>query len=172
MTAEPLTCPYCNALIPASEGATAGRRTTCPRCGETFTLLQPQPHGSADLQTSPATNAAPVDVDLEVGRQFRMRRNNRRLAAAILVVMGLGALISLSFALYSQSERRANDRRMPHKPKGPNLTEPPPTPATTPPAALEALRGCRPILTWSPGFRSPNCIRPRPAAIYLTTCLE
>ena len=69
-----------------------------------------------------------------------MRRNNRRVAVGILIVMGLGALISLSFALYSQPERRANDRRMPHKPRGPNLTEPPPTPATTPPAALEALR--------------------------------
>jgi hypothetical protein len=140
MTTAPLTCPYCNAFIPASEGSTVGQRVPCPRCGEAFTVLQTPPRGSADLQTAP-TNAPPITgVDLDVDRRLRMRRNNRIVAATVLGVMGLGAILGLSYALYSQPERRAHDTRMPHKPRGPNLTDLPTTPTATPPIALEALR--------------------------------
>ncbi len=140
MTTEPLTCPYCNALIPASEDSKVGQRMPCPRCGEAFTVLQPPPRGSAALQTFPI-NASPITgVDLEVDRGLRMRRRNRIVGAAVLCVMTLGAALSLSFALYSQPERRANDTRMPHKPRGPNLAELPTTPTATAPAAMEALR--------------------------------
>jgi hypothetical protein len=140
MTIEPLTCPYCNALVPVSSGTTAGQCVPCPRCGEAFTLRQPRPRGSADLQTAP-TNAPPIaGVDLDVDRRLRMGRTNRIVAAAVLGVMGLMAVLSLTYALYTQPDRRAHDTRLPHKPRGPNLTDLPSTPASTPPAALEALR--------------------------------
>ncbi len=71
---------------------------------------------------------------------MRMRRANRLIAVGVLCVMALGAAVSLTFALYSQPERRANDTRMPHKPRGPNLTESPPAPSVTAPVAMEALR--------------------------------
>src|SRR5437764_624002 len=111
MTAEPLTCPYCNALIPDAGGATVGQRVPCPRCGEAFTLKQPRPRISAELQTAPANAPALTGVDFDVERRLRMRRANHRMATAILAVMLLGAIISLTFALYSQPERRANDTR-------------------------------------------------------------
>jgi hypothetical protein len=36
MSAELLTCPYCNAEVTVARGTPAGRRVPCPRCGETF----------------------------------------------------------------------------------------------------------------------------------------
>ena len=140
MTTEPLTCPYCNAYITASAGSAVGQRVPCPRCGEAFTLRQPTPRGSADLQTAPSVAPTLAGVDLDVDRRLRMRRSNRIIAAGVLGVMALGAVLSLTYALYSQPERRAHDTRMPHKPRGPNLIELPTTPVSTPPAALEALR--------------------------------
>ena len=140
MTTEPQTCPYCNALVPDSSGTTAGQRVPCPRCGEAFTLRQPQPRGSADLQTAPTNSPSLVGVDLDVDRRLRMRRTNRIVGAMVLGVMGFGAILSLTYALYSQPDRRAHDTRMPHKPRGPNLIEFPTTPPSTSPAALEALR--------------------------------
>jgi hypothetical protein len=140
VTTEPLTCPYCNALLPASEDSAVGQRVPCPRCGEAFTLRRPTPRGSADLQIAPSVAPTLVGVDLDVDRRLHMRRTNRIVAAGVLGVMALGAVLSLTYALYSQPERRAHDTRMPHKPRGPNLTESTPTPAATAPAALEALR--------------------------------
>jgi hypothetical protein len=66
-------------------------------------------------------------------------RTNRQIIMALLGVMGLMAALSLTYAFYTQPERRAHDTRMPHKPRGPNLTEPP-TPSVPAPAAMEALR--------------------------------
>jgi hypothetical protein len=140
MTTEPLTCPYCNALIVDPSGTAAGPRLLCPRCGEAFTARPQQLRGSADLQTIPANAPDIAGVDLDVDRRLRMRRRNRLVAAGVLCVMGLGAAVGLTYALYSQPERRAHDTRMPHKARGPNLTELPTTPAVTAPAAMEALR--------------------------------
>ena len=140
MTTEPLTCPYCNAFITSSPGAVIGQRVPCPRCGEAFTLRQPPPRGSADLQSAPATASSLLAVELDVDRRLRIRRNNQLLAAAVLSVMALGALLSLGYALYSQPERRAHDTKMPHKPRGPSLAELPTAPGPTPPAVQAGLR--------------------------------
>src|SRR4051794_30349567 len=48
MTAEAQTCPFCNALVPASAAAATGR-TICPRCGESF-VAPPTSSGSLPTQ--------------------------------------------------------------------------------------------------------------------------
>ena len=141
MNTEPLTCPYCNALVPASDQAAAGRRVPCPRCGEAFTLRRPLPAPSPELQTGPSVSlTAPYGAEFDVERRLRMRRGNRLLAGVVFGVMGVMGAVGLSFALYTQPERRANDTRMPPPVrKSPLAEQAPDGQPARPPAALEAL---------------------------------
>ncbi len=57
MSAEPLACPYCNALVPLPPNARDGQRITCPRCGDAFPL-----RGVSGIQPPPGVTAAPTMV--------------------------------------------------------------------------------------------------------------
>jgi hypothetical protein len=153
MTTEPLTCPYCNALVPLADAAAAGRRVPCPRCGEAFTLNGPPPGPSPDIrQASPRDEAGgslTAAPNLDVDRRLRAGRSNRIVAACVLGVMGLMAAVGLAYALYTVGDRRAHDTAMPPPPRRSPLAElvapNPPAPAVTPaaaarPADLEAVR--------------------------------
>ena len=141
MNSDPITCPYCNTILPAPAGASAGQRIVCPRCGDSFTVCGPAAP-SRDLQKSPtAVLPAPAAVDLDVERRRRVGRKNRILAGMMLGGMGVMAAVALAYALYTTGERRAHDTAMPPPPRRSPLAEAPaPAPTATPPAALEALR--------------------------------
>jgi hypothetical protein len=115
----------------------------CPRCGETFTYLRPERPGSSDLQTMPTTTApsAPEIETSPAGRYLLARRANRFVAAIVLGVMFLMATVGLTFALWTQKDRRAHDLDLGKKPRRfPTLIEnPPPEVATVAPARLAAL---------------------------------
>src|SRR5207247_5917701 len=85
---EPLSCPYCNALVVPPTGARAGQRVPCARCGETFSL--PASFETADDGTSevPASEKTPVDLP-------EVRRWPNALVAAVVVgsMMLLAALV-------------------------------------------------------------------------------
>ena len=149
MNTEQLACPYCNAFVSVAAGAAVGQRVPCPRCGEAFTLRQPPPLGPVGVQSIPAVLIAPPGVDFEVERRLRAGRNKRLTAAALLGVMGLMAAVSLAYALYTVSDRRAHDTAMPAPQRRSPLQDLAlaPTPAVTPPASLEALRWLPPDCT-------------------------
>src|SRR5439155_18930680 len=100
---EPLSCPYCNALVVPPAGARAGERVPCARCGETFSL--PSSFETADDGRSevPARETSPVALP-------EVRRWPNALVAAIVVgsMMLLAALV-LRFALLTKEDRRGND---------------------------------------------------------------
>ena len=142
MGTEPLACPYCNALVPVADAAAVGRRIPCPRCGEAFTLRQPPPAPSPDLQSAPVAGLPAVAAaNLDWERRLRSGRNNRILAGAVLGVMGVMAAVGLAYALYTVTDRRAHDTALPPPPRRSPLADlPAPAPVVTPPAALAALR--------------------------------
>ncbi len=142
MNVESLTCPYCNALVPAAGAAPVGQRIPCPRCGEAFTLRHPPPRLSADLQPTPSDAfPAATAVQLDVERQLHAGRNNRIVAGAVLGVMATGAAVGLVFALCTIGDRRAHDTALPPPPRRSPLVDlPSPAVTATAPAALEALR--------------------------------
>jgi hypothetical protein len=147
MTTEPVTCPYCNALVTVAPGTPGGRRVPCQRCGESFTLSPLAGPATTDIgtgPTAPAPVAAPDD--------FAARRmwiggapgRNRRLAVIILGVMACMAAGALAFALTTEKFRRDNDKGITqaHPKRRPPLDDEatPAGPVTpTPPARLDAL---------------------------------
>lgn len=147
MNNEPPTCPYCNAFVPVDPTAKAGQRVPCPRCGEAFTL-RPPPVGTNGVQVMPSVLTAPPAVDFDAHRRLQVGTRKRITAAAVLGVMGLMAAIGLAFALYTVHDRRVHDTAMPppHR-RSPLQDLAMPTPAATPPAALEALRWLPPDVT-------------------------
>ncbi|HZY89460.1 MAG TPA: hypothetical protein VFE78_31855 [Gemmataceae bacterium] len=68
MSAELLTCPYCNAEVTVARGTPAGRRVPCPRCDESFpyrpsegvTLSPPQ--GPQITAEPPAPEVPAIDT--------------------------------------------------------------------------------------------------------------
>src|SRR5437763_12708833 len=66
------TCPYCNAVLPAAEGA---GRLTCARCGESVAVDGP------GIAVSPIRSSVPVAVQPEP------TRSQWRLIASILAVL-------------------------------------------------------------------------------------
>jgi hypothetical protein len=120
MTAEPLACPYCNAFVTVSPTAAAGQRVTCARCGETFTLRQPE-----GVQTGPGpkadgvTNAPPPDAFNRSEMAGNPRRANRLVAGSVLGVMLFMAAVGLAFALWTQADRRAHDTGITRRSKRP-----------------------------------------------------
>src|SRR5581483_2074831 len=119
MTVDPVACPYCNAFVIVAPGAATRQKMLCPRCGETFTYLRPERPGSSDLQTMPTTTApsAPEIETSPAGRYLLARRANRFVAAIVLGVMFLMATVGLTFALWTQKDRRAHDIDLGKKPR-------------------------------------------------------
>jgi hypothetical protein len=124
MSAEPITCPYCNAEL-ADPGPSGGRRVTCPRCGEPFTLRPPAGPPSDGFQRPPGIATAPGGVrtatpatgPLPSPPPVRNPRTNRVVAGVILGAMALMAAAGLSFALLTRTDRRDHDTGLPRRAK-------------------------------------------------------
>ena len=151
MTTEPVTCPYCNALVTVAPGTAGGQRVPCRRCGESFTL---SPHADCGLRIADcglenqagssrerAALQSPVYESAIRNPQSAIR--NRWLALVILGVMACMAAGALAFALSTEKFRRDNDKGITQprpKRRVPLDEATPPAPATpTPPAKLDAL---------------------------------
>jgi hypothetical protein len=87
MTPEPLTCPYCNARVPAPAPGEARTRIPCPRCGETFPYRPPETTAVVS-GTPPAANGSPAPPRL-------LRAAPTHLAVQIGIVSVLVVLASL-----------------------------------------------------------------------------
>ncbi|MBI1915296.1 MAG: hypothetical protein HYS12_11240 [Planctomycetes bacterium] len=101
---EPLSCPYCNALVVPPAGARAGQRVPCARCGETFTLpasFEIADDGRSDVPVREAPPAALPQV---------RRWPNALVAALVVGSMMLLAALVLRFAVLTKDDRRNNDR--------------------------------------------------------------
>jgi hypothetical protein len=145
MSAEPLTCPYCNAFVSLPPDAQDGQRVTCLRCGDAFPL---RGVGSGiklppGVTTAPAPGAGaarrePAGVST-VATSAALR--NRVVAIVAVSIMALMAVSGLTFALLTQSQRRQNDSGDPVRNKRPIFPEPNDDTASTTasPAKLEAL---------------------------------
>jgi len=100
-----------------------GQRVLCPRCGESFTVLATQT-ASAGIQAEPPapalsttiTTSPPVPGTIP-GTAGTRKPRNWIIAALVLGVMGLMATVGLTFALYTQAERRANDLGLKQRPR-------------------------------------------------------
>ena len=92
MISQPLFCPYCNARVGRTEPLHAGDRLNCPRCGESFAYRPPE-EGVNGRSEDPAGLPAPAP---EAPPQ---RPTNRKLAWGVLGVMGLMAVLGLTWAL-------------------------------------------------------------------------
>jgi hypothetical protein len=136
MNAAPLACPYCNASVTVAPGTAAGRRVSCPRCGDAFTLLQSVP-GETEAGIRQTPELPPVDLGRVV---LPPRRSNARVLVLILAVMAGMAAVALGFALKTQPDRRANDAGITRKARrAPQPAPEEPVPAATAPDKLEAL---------------------------------
>lgn len=124
MTVATLTCPYCNAPSNIPADTNPGRRITCARCGESFVIRAVPQDADTDLSVNaPKTDAvieAPSLADslLSEARSYTGPRPQRNwlLGGSILGVMLLMAGLGLSYALYTQQERRTNDTAMKKRP--------------------------------------------------------
>jgi hypothetical protein len=118
MTAALPTCPYCNAAVPVPAGTRAGQRVPCPRCGESFTLLAAQAADAGIQVEGPsAVTAMPPHADPGALPGLTRKPRNWVIAAAVLGVMAIMATVGLTFALYTQAERRANDLGLKQPPR-------------------------------------------------------
>src|SRR5262245_24872304 len=129
----PLSCPYCNALVPAPAGVQAGQMITCPRCDDRFRVLADAVPAATD--TSPPPAAAPIVPPI-------FRRSNRVVAMVVLGVMVVMAMSGLTLALLTQGKRREHDKGIPGRAKRPRQleVEVPQKVAPTAPLDLTALR--------------------------------
>ena len=84
MPDAPLSCPYCNAAVPAPDVSPLSGRVRCPRCGDLFPVL------AAGAQTVPS--APQIDDEVRRHRQARETRATRSLKVTLLVGLGLGVL--------------------------------------------------------------------------------
>jgi hypothetical protein len=140
-----LTCPFCNARVPAPPGVSAGARISCPRCDEVF----PFTGASAGQSKAPSglTASPPPDRQVTAAPRpavtTRPRPSNRVVGVVVLGVMVLMALTGLTYALLTQQVRRDHDKVLPRTSRRPAL--PPLRPAApetvepVPPARLTAL---------------------------------
>jgi hypothetical protein len=147
MTTEPVTCPYCNALVTVAPGTAGGERVPCRRCGESFTLSPLAAPATTDIGTGPPAQAPAHAPDFSATRHWSIGRSpgaDRRLALLILGVMACMAAGALAFALSTQSFRRDNDKGItqPHPKRRAPLDDdvtPGGAATPTPPAKLDAL---------------------------------
>jgi hypothetical protein len=117
MTAEILTCPYCNASLGPQANRTAGQFIVCPRCGDSFPLrfsdsFTDRPPPSRSSETGIAADAPAKEVSLP------SRWSNRLIAGVVLGVMFFMAGGSLVFMLMTQEQRRAYDTSRPPRRPG------------------------------------------------------
>src|SRR5260370_16317473 len=140
MSAEPLTCPYCNAFVSLPPNAHDGQRVTCSRCGDAFPLRGrgtgiKVPGGVAPTQAAPGLHLAGTSLTPSA------RSRNRLVAGLAVTVMALMAASGLTWALLTQAQRRTNDYGEPVRHKRPIFPEPTDAKAsaTVAPAKLEAL---------------------------------
>jgi hypothetical protein len=112
MSADPLTCPFCNARQPWADGLSVGQRLTCARCGEAFTL-----------DRLPAEEPAPAPLSPAPTRVEKPVRANRLVAAVVLGVMALTAGTGLTYAILTVQTRRDHDKALPRKSRRPWQTE-------------------------------------------------
>lgn len=84
MPDAPLSCPFCNAAVPAPDVAPLSGRVRCPRCGDLF------PVPAAGAHTGPS--APQIADEVRRHRQARETRATRSLKVTLLVGLGLGVL--------------------------------------------------------------------------------
>lgn len=113
MTADSLTCPYCNAYVPMPAGAAPGQRLPCPRCGEAFPYRPPETGGEGPVPFSPNGNPPPFPDPRPEAPPPPRRWSNRAVAGGVLGVMAVMAVAGLIFAFKTVPNRRSHD------PKGP-----------------------------------------------------
>jgi hypothetical protein len=112
MYSDPVTCPYCNALVAVAPGAVEGQRIPCPRCGEAFPLLRAEPPAASDNRSQPDPSAITAEPPKERKHWSFSKpvQANRRLVLIVLGVMTCMAAGALAFALSTESFRRGNDK--------------------------------------------------------------
>jgi hypothetical protein len=101
---EPLSCPYCNALVISPAGAQPGQRVPCARCGETFSLPASFASTPQDASALPTGDEQP-----SVAPPQPQRWPNALVAAIVVGGMMLIAALVLQFALLTKEDRRNND---------------------------------------------------------------
>ena len=113
MSANPPSCPYCNAVVSVPGGTREGQFVPCPRCGERFPYHGPTPaeNGTAPA-VAPLTDALGQPLVDRVGERLR-RWPKQNVALLILGVMALMAAGGLALALLTQSIRRSHDFQKP-----------------------------------------------------------
>src|SRR6266481_2718031 len=116
MSVPRFSCPYCNAILTATEAPSRGSRIQCPRCGESF----PSPAGLNDQDASARRESWNSDGRPNA-RPATSGISNRTLALCILAFMGLVALAFLGYAWQTQQIRREHDLQLP---KGQSITMP------------------------------------------------
>src|SRR5271165_825749 len=130
MTPDPISCPYCNSLVPPASGP----RLTCPRCGESFSHRdQVSTNGPPTTEfsaTRPAAQA-PFAGSTPGSQILSSPVSNRTIARIVLGVMALMAAAGLTFALLTVQARRSHDFR--------GQTQPAPAVRRVLPARLAAL---------------------------------
>ncbi|QJW96047.1 zinc ribbon domain-containing protein [Frigoriglobus tundricola] len=123
-----LSCPSCNTAF-ALDAVPAGRRATCPRCGDAFPVRGEMAEPATAADAGPP--AAPVPSPASETRSPRRRVGMwsiRRTALVALALGGIGFVIGLT-AYYSPKA----------KPNGDPPGQPPAVSNTTPPAQLAGL---------------------------------
>lgn len=96
----PLTCPFCNAVVPLSGAVQPGEIVNCPRCDERFKSLS---------EAAATTTSSELPLPASVKTSW----SNRKLALTVLSVMGFMALVATIFALSTQHIRREHDKGLP-----------------------------------------------------------
>jgi hypothetical protein len=128
--ADTISCPYCNAILPA-DAVGAAPTPTCPRCGE---LLPP--HLAEAIQSRPSAGSlatAPCATPQAAIRPSR--RSLRRVAGIVVGIMGVMAILSFTYAWHTVNWRRSRDP----KPGKALATQPAPMPRPVEWAALGYL---------------------------------
>lgn len=136
MTSDSISCPYCNAIVPAPRPLASSQGPVCPRCGEKLParLLQ----AIATESTAPPVGPDHVaQVDLDSLRAADPRPSKKTVRGVILGVMAIMAILSLIYAWNTVAVRRSRD---------PKLLAPIPTQVErrVPPVELPALGYLRP----------------------------
>jgi hypothetical protein len=105
MSAEPLSCPFCNAYVSLQPGTLEpGQRLLCSRCGESFTYRGDRREVGLASEEKPAFSELPSP---------RQSWSNRKVALAIVGGMAIMAVLGLCLSLATQGVRRAHDMGLP-----------------------------------------------------------
>lgn len=118
---DPISCPYCNAIMPADAPSPAPTRT-CPRCGEVL-----PPHLAEAIQTRRSAGSLPASSLPKPQAAYRpLRGSLRRVAGIVIGIMGVMAILSFTYAWHTVEWRRARDPRPPKPVVAPQATMPKP----------------------------------------------